>query len=84
MANPIFLLPLSDFIFKGEAVRKTELLPDGWNSCQDVYVLRYESEDGVKYVFKVVKIDSALLVHFLVSDLHVVIIIVKPIGSHEL
>ncbi|XP_064652343.1 proteasome inhibitor PI31 subunit-like [Lineus longissimus] len=62
----------------GPNVKKTELLPDGWNNCQDVYILRYEAEDCGKYVLKVVKMDNALLVHLLrAKDEHMTSLNVK-------
>ena len=50
-------------------VDKTEMLPDGWNTSQDVYTLHYvpENSDNNTHLLKVVKADRNLLVHVMVS-----------------
>ncbi|KAL5014448.1 hypothetical protein ScPMuIL_008718 [Solemya velum] len=46
-------------------IKKTELLPKGWNESQDVFILRYTSISGEHYVFKVLNMEGTLLVHFM-------------------
>ncbi|XP_045181324.2 proteasome inhibitor PI31 subunit-like [Mercenaria mercenaria] len=49
----------------GRNEEETEMLPDGWNTSPDLYVLRYKSDaTGAVYVFKVIAVDGTLLVHF--------------------
>uniref|UniRef100_A0A4W3GPM7 Proteasome inhibitor PI31 subunit n=1 Tax=Callorhinchus milii TaxID=7868 RepID=A0A4W3GPM7_CALMI len=44
--------------------KKKELLPAGWNANQEVYTLRYQSNDNQKdLLLKAVKVDSSLLIN---------------------
>ncbi|XP_036274077.1 proteasome inhibitor PI31 subunit isoform X4 [Pipistrellus kuhlii] len=56
--------------------KKSELLPVGWNSNKDLYVLRYESKDGSrKLLVKAVPVEKSMIINALeygsqhVSDL---------------
>ncbi|KAK2140918.1 hypothetical protein LSH36_1205g00086 [Paralvinella palmiformis] len=47
-------------------VKKSELLPSGWNDSQDIYTLQYVQEQNKHiYMLKVIKIDEELIVHFM-------------------
>ncbi|KAH3748936.1 proteasome inhibitor PI31 subunit-like [Dreissena polymorpha] len=51
----------------------SEMLPDGWNSAPDLYVLQYKSSNGQAYMLKIIVVDGIMLVHFwrVADDKHV-------------
>lgn len=48
--------------------KKSELLPAGWNSNKDLYILRYEAKDGSKKLLvKAVTVENSMIINVLVS-----------------
>lgn len=46
--------------------KKSELLPEGWNSNKDLYVLRYEAKDGSrKLLVKAVTMENSMIINVL-------------------
>ncbi|KAK6183594.1 hypothetical protein SNE40_011043 [Patella caerulea] len=57
-------------IGKGEKAKscdkKSEMLPKGWNSDENLYVLRYNQTSNNKiFILKIIKIDDSLMVNFM-------------------
>ncbi|XP_077990046.1 proteasome inhibitor PI31 subunit-like [Glandiceps talaboti] len=47
-----------------DGLKKSELLPPGWNSSQDCYTLKYQPNDSDElHLLKAIPIDNTLLVH---------------------
>ena len=45
------------------------MLPDGWNTTPNLYILRYKSTATSDiYILKVLSVDNSLLVHFWVRQ----------------
>ncbi|KAM6163479.1 proteasome inhibitor PI31 subunit [Rhynchocyon petersi] len=50
----------------GPSDKKSELLPAGWSSNKDLYVLRYESKDGSrKLLLKAVTVEKSMIINVL-------------------
>ncbi len=49
------------------SIKKSELLPPGWNSNSDIYALLYQpSDSNDSHLLKIIVADGSLLVHILV------------------
>ena len=51
----------------GGTVKKSELLPSGWNENQELYSLLYQNVTEETFVLKIISVDGTLLVHVLVG-----------------
>ena len=50
------------------SIKKSEVLPNGWNENSDFYTLLYQPHDSdATHLLKVVKMDDTLLLHVMVS-----------------
>ena len=55
---------------KNDVGEESEMLPEGWNTTPNLYILRYKSTTTSDiFILKVLSVDNSLLVHFWVSRL---------------
>uniref|UniRef100_A0A1W7R9V5 Proteasome inhibitor PI31 subunit n=1 Tax=Hadrurus spadix TaxID=141984 RepID=A0A1W7R9V5_9SCOR len=65
MENSVLNLDLFCFKWPGSMDEKrSELLPQGWNTSQEIYSLRYVMRSGKRFLAKFVKSDQSMLISF--------------------